>query len=143
MTHPHTRIPVTAAIRVRYALLGLGVGAIWLWQSGTSPWIHGLRILILLIVVPAVAGRLARMIGRRRGRDVRGGLSLGRLVAFKAALALVAVAATVLLAGRVPGLDWYVAAWLALMIAFVGPAAHHTLLSRKPPQLPQTAKESS
>lgn len=126
------RPAVRPAIRARYCLLGLIVAGMWLWSSGQPLWLHALRILAILLVVPAVAGRVVAAAARRRGTDPGQMISVARLVAFKDALVLVAGAATLLLRNHVAHLDLWVAAWLALMLAFGGPAIHHRLLKGPP-----------
>lgn len=128
----HQSRPVGAAARVRYCLLGLLVAGMWLWSSGQPLWLHALRILAILLVVPAVAGSVVAAVARRRGRDPGEMISVARLVAFKAVLVVVAGAATLLLRAHVAHLDLWVAAWLALMLAFGGPAIHQRLLKGAP-----------
>jgi hypothetical protein len=129
MTGQRARIPVGAAMRVRYAVLGLVVGGLWLRSSGTPAWEHGLRVLVIMMVVPPTLGRLAAAAARRRGRTPMAGISLVRLLMFKGTLTVIAMAVSIVADGRIPHLDLYVAVWLALMLAFGGPALHHHLLT--------------
>jgi hypothetical protein len=114
--------------RIRYVLLGLVVGGIWLLNSDQPLWLHALRMLAILLVVPAVAGRLLAAAARRRGQEMAETISIGRLVAIKFGLVIVALVVTGLLGDRVADLDLYVAASLALTLALGGPAIHHRLL---------------
>lgn len=116
------------AVRISYAALGLIAGALWLLGSGDPLWLHALRVLAIVLVVPAVASRLAAAVARRRGQQKTETLSVGRLVAIKAGLVIVAIAVTGLLGSRVAHLDLYLAAWLALTVAVGGPVIHHRLL---------------
>ena len=116
------------AVRISYAALGLIAGGLWLLGSGDPLWLHALRVLAIVLVVPAVASRLAAAVARRRGQQKTETLSVGRLVAIKAGLVIVAIAVTGLLGSRVAHLDLYLAAWLALMVAVGGPVIHHRLL---------------
>jgi LmeA-like phospholipid-binding len=116
------------AVRIGYAALGLIAGGLWLLGSGDPLWLHALRVLAIVLVVPAVASRLAAAAARRRGQQQTETLSVGRLVAIKAGLVIVAIAVTGLLGSRVAHLDLYLAAWLALMVAVGGPVIHHRLL---------------
>ena len=115
------------AVRIRYAALGLIAGGLWLWGSGDPLWLHALRLLAIVLVVPALASGLNTAVARRRGKDRTETISIGLLVAIKAGLVIVAITVTGLLGSRVPHLDLYVAAWLALMLALGGPAIHHHL----------------
>ena len=132
MSEHRSRPAVRPAVRARYCLLGLLAAGMWLWSSGQPLWLHALRILAILLVAPAVAGRVTAAAARRRGTDPGEMISVARLVAFKAALVVVAGAATLLLRAHVARLDLWVAAWLALMLAFGGPAIHHRLLKGPP-----------
>lgn len=116
------------AVRIGYAALGLIAGGLWLLGSGDPLWLHALRVLAIVLVVPAVASRLAAAAARRRGQQKTETLSVGRLVAIKAGLVIVAIAVTGLLGSRVAHLDLYLAAWLALTVAVGGPVIHHRLL---------------
>ena len=116
------------AVRIGYAALGLIAGGLWLLGSGDPLWLHALRVLAIVLVVPAVASRLAAEVARRRGQQKTETLSVGRLVAIKAGLVIVAIAVTGLLGSRVAHLDLYLAAWLALMVAVGGPVIHYRLL---------------
>ena len=116
------------AVRISYAALGLIAGGLWLLGSGDPLWLHALRVLAIVLVVPAVASRLAAAVARRRGQQKTETLSVGRLVAIKAGLVIVAIAVTGLLGSRVAHLDLYLAAWLALTAAVGGPVIHHRLL---------------
>ena len=113
-------------------MLGLIAGAVWLSSSGQPAWMHALRIGAVLLIVPAVAQRLVGAIARRHGRGGREMVSVRRLVAAKAVLIVLALAATMALQGHVAGLDWYVAGWLALTITFGAPVIHHRLLTGAP-----------
>jgi hypothetical protein len=116
------------AVRISYAALGLIAGGLWLLGSGDPLWLHALRVLAIVLVVPAVASRLVAAVARRRGQQKTETLSVGRLVAVKAGLVIVAIAVTGLLGSRVAHLDLYLAAWLALTVAVGGPVIHHRLL---------------
>ncbi len=116
------------AVRIRYAMLGLIAGGLWLWGSGDPMWLHALRMLAIVLIVPALANRLNAAVARHRGKERTETISSGRLVAIKAGLVVVAIAVTALLGSRVAHLDLYLAAWLALMLALGGPAIHHRLL---------------
>ena len=126
---------MTAAMRLGYAVLGLIAGALWLWNAGQPAWLHALRMLAILLIVPAAAQRMVTAIARRRGRSRRETVSVRRLVAAKSVLIIIAMTATILLKGHVASLSVYVAGWLALAIAFGGPAVHHHLLAEAPARL--------
>jgi Kef-type K+ transport system membrane component KefB len=113
---------------MRYAVLGLIAGGLWLWGSGDPLWLHALRMLAIVLIIPALASRLNAAVARRHGKQRTETISVGRLVAIKAGLVIVALAVTALLGSRLAHLDLYVAAWLALTLALGGPAIHHRLL---------------
>ncbi|MGW7530009.1 hypothetical protein [Streptomyces sp. NPDC054783] len=129
MKDHRARPAVDTATRVRYSVFGLIVGGLWLWHAGDSAWEHGLRLLVLMMVVPPTLGGLRTVIARRRGRKTANEISLVRLLAFKGTLALTAVAVSLIADGRIPCLDVYMAVWLALALALGGPALHHRLLT--------------
>ena len=101
------------AARMRYAVLGLITGGLWLWGGGDPLWLHTLRMLAIVLVVPALASQLNAAVAQRHGKQRTETISIGRLVAIKAGLVIVALAVTALLGSRVAHLDRYVAAWLA------------------------------
>jgi hypothetical protein len=113
---------------MRYAVLGLIAGGLWLWGSGDPLWLHALRMLAIVLIIPALASRLNAAVARRHGKQRTETISVGRLVAIKAGLVIVALAVTALLGSRLAHLDLYVAAWLALTLALGGPAIHRRLL---------------
>jgi hypothetical protein len=43
------------AVRISYAALGLIAGGLWLLGSGDPLWLHALRVLAIVLVVPAGA----------------------------------------------------------------------------------------
>jgi hypothetical protein len=118
------------AIRVRYTVLGLVLGGLWLWGGSDPLWEHVVRTSALLLVVPPVASRILRAVARRRGRPRT--VSVIRLVTAKSLVIAVAVIVTALVGDRVAHLDVYVAVWMALMLALGGPAIHHRLLIKTP-----------
>jgi len=123
---------VTPATRLGYAALGLIAGSLWLWNAGQPVWLHAVRMLAILLIVPAVAQRLIAVIARHRGHSKRQTASVRRLVAAKGVLIIIAMTATILLEGHVASLPVYVAGWLALTIGLGGPAVHHRLLAGAP-----------
>ncbi len=129
MNDQATRPGPSPAVRIRYAALGLLAGGLWLWGSGDPLWLHALRMLAIVLVVPALAGLLTAAVARRRGLERTETISVGPLVTVKAGLVIIAIAVTALLGSRVPHLDLYLAAWLTLMLALGGPAIHHRLLT--------------
>jgi hypothetical protein len=118
------------AVRIRYALLGVAAGGLWLWGAGSPLWEHAVRTLAILLVVPALVGRIAGAVARRRGHTQT--VSVGRLVAAKVALVFIAIVVTEAAGHRVAHLDLYLAAWLALIPAVGGPLIHHRLLIEVP-----------
>jgi hypothetical protein len=117
-------------MRVRYTAVGLIVGAIWLSSSNQPLWVHAVRTLAILLVVPAVLTPLIAAIRRRRQATTQT-ISILRFVSVKAGLVMIALVVTELLRARVTNLDLYLAAWLALTLALGGPAIHHRFLLRR------------
>jgi hypothetical protein len=118
------------AVRLRYALLGLAVGGIWLWGGSSPLWLHALRTAVVLLTLPVAGGRIADSVARRTGRART--FSVRRLATAKAVLILIAIAVTATAGNRVAHLDLYIAAWMAITLAVGGPAVHHRLLIRAP-----------
>jgi hypothetical protein len=131
-------------VRVRYTAVGLIVAGIWLSSSDQPLWVHALRTLAILLVAPAVLTPLIAAIRRHRQATTET-ISILRFVSVKAGLIMVAITIDELLRHRIPDLDLYIAAWLALTLALGGPAIHHRLLvkaadgSRRPQRGAPTA----
>lgn len=49
----------SALIRAGYVVAGLKIGALWMAQGDSSPWVHALRLLILMAKVTLVALAMA------------------------------------------------------------------------------------
>jgi hypothetical protein len=114
-------------VRVRYTAVGLIVAGIWLSSSNQPLWVHAVRTLTILLIVPAVLTPLIAATRRRRQATTET-ISILRFVSVKAALVMIALTVDELLRHRIPDLDLYIAAWLALTLALGGPAIHHRLL---------------
>ncbi|MFI6347820.1 hypothetical protein [Streptomyces sp. NPDC050560] len=116
------------AVRRIYLIVGLVMGALWVWHKGEPLWEHALKLLVLLFVVaPLVLGRM-----RRKHPPVPGQLTLAypRLVVAKLVLLVVTLAASALLRDKVDNADLVVAVGMAVVIAVGGPLIHPRLLVR-------------
>ena len=138
-------VPSAWAVRLRYLVIGLVLGAAWSWNSALPPWSHALRLGLLLLVVPPLF-LLARRTwaSRRPGFDPTASTAhLRGWVAAKLVLVVVALALQVLLerwltptvAVDVVGL------LLVATVAVAGPLVHERLVAgwRRPAGTPVTA----
>ncbi|MET8878202.1 hypothetical protein [Nocardia sp. NPDC004604] len=108
-----------------YVLAGVTVGLLWVLQTGPL-WEHGLRLGVVLLVVPTAAHLIRRRWTASKPITVPR-LSLPRLSAAKAALVAAAMIATWLLEPMLPEVRRLVGLALALTIAVGGPLLHRHL----------------
>ncbi|MCX4919041.1 hypothetical protein [Streptomyces sp. NBC_00687] len=118
----------TAALFVRYLLLGLLMGALWAYQHDASLWEHAVRLLGLLLIVPPLLHRAQARRRRRLGQEDRPRLSLVRLSLGKVGIVACALLAAWLLEDRVAGADHWIAGGLTVVVAVGGPLLHPRLI---------------
>jgi hypothetical protein len=86
---PGTRAGLSRALRIRYAILGVVLAALWVGRSGEPAWEHALRtVLVLLTIRP-----LLRVTLRYRLRELRSQASASRQVMWLIAIRLAMVGA--------------------------------------------------
>ncbi|WP_141564298.1 hypothetical protein [Mycolicibacterium palauense] len=126
MTDLWRRIPRTLLIRLAYLVVGLKFGSLWLVQGEGSPWIHALRLVVLMAVVMTVA-EVVRRWAARRGRRVNHH-ALGRFLLAKLGVVALAVAAGLLLQDWLANANVWVGLGLAVVVAVAGPLIHPWLV---------------
>jgi hypothetical protein len=57
-----TVLGVDVAIWIRFVIIGMLLGGTWVWNENQPPWIHAVRILVLVVIV----GPLIRLFRQRR-----------------------------------------------------------------------------
>ena len=123
---------VSTSIRRRYLVAGLVIGTLWLVHGGQSPWMHALRLLVLMGIVMAVAA-LVRRLAAARGRRLPHH-PIGRFLAAKIAmLGLALFVATAF--DWLPYTDVWIAFGLAVAVLALGPRMHPWLM-RRPAAIP-------
>lgn len=114
---------------VRYALAGLILGATWVWHENQSPWIHAIRVAIVLLFVGPVIRWVQRRYATRGGRHPPGGMRIRGWMVAKLALVILAIGLELLLrqslshnaAAEITGLC------LGVAVAVCGPLLHRWL----------------
>lgn len=98
-------------------------------QGDSSPWVHALRLLILMAVVMAVAA-LVRHWAALRGRKVAHH-AIGRFLLAKVTLVALAMAAGLALDTSISHADAWVSVGLAAVVALGGPIIHPWLVKTR------------
>ncbi|HEY3997780.1 MAG TPA: hypothetical protein VGO93_02865, partial [Candidatus Xenobia bacterium] len=133
---------IELTVWVRYAVIGLILGGTWVWQESEAPWIHAIRVVVLLVVVAPVIRRVRQRYGKRAGRQLGGGVYLRGWIMAKLVLVVLAFGLELLLE------QWLspnaaaeiVALCLGVTVAIAGPLLHERLVAgwRRPcPAAPQ------
>jgi len=118
---------------LRYLVVGLVIGALWIAHSDEPVWAHAARTLAVLVAVPVLAAPVLawwrRRAASRGAPDDAPRLSLVRFVAAKALLVAVALGVDLLLSLWSPvAADVVVALGLVGAVAVLGPQYHHLLV---------------
>jgi hypothetical protein len=134
MDTEHRQQRIHRLITIRYVAAGLFLGGVWIWRSGTPPWEHALRLLVVLLVVaPAFRWLRLRLIRRS-------GMPAGPMFPIR-----IWVVAKIVLLGVALAVDWLlekvmtrasaglvVGAFIAVTVAVGGPVLHRKVL--RPPR---------
>ena len=137
---------IELTVWVRYVVIGLILGGTWVWQENEAPWIHAIRVVVLLVFVAPVIRRIRRRYGKRAGRQLAGGVRLRGWIAAKLVLVVLALGLELLLE------QWLsrnaaaeiVALCLSVTVAIAGPLLHERMVAgwRRPhPPAPRSAVE--
>ena len=126
-------VPSGWAVRLRYLVVGLVLGAAWSWNTGLPPWSHALRLGLLILVVPPLF-LLARRTwaSRRPGFDpTASSAHLRGWVVAKLVLVVAALALQVLLERWLSptGAADVVGLVLVVTVASAGPLVHERLVT--------------
>jgi uncharacterized membrane protein len=124
---------VPTLLWVRYALLGLLLGGTWVLDAGEAPWLHAIRVAVLLLLVGPALRLARRRFGRHPGRTLPGGRVVHEWLVAKLVLVVVAVGVELLLgiwlsrqtAAEIVGL------LLALSVFIGGPLLLERIVSRR------------
>ena len=139
-----SRLSPAVRVRLRFLVAGLGIGWIWIRQSGEPLWEHAVRPAILVLIVVPVISALRRRVRRARNLPPPRHLRISRLLAAKLALIAGALGATVLVGMWTSHADTYVALGLVVVVAVVGPILlpHFVGAKYDPPEAPGGADSS-
>lgn len=122
---------IQMTVWVRYSVIGLILGGTWVWRENEAPWVHAIRVVILLVLVAPVIRRVRRRLEKRSGRRLGGEVRLRGWVAAKLVLVALALGLEFLLeqwlsrhaAAEVVGLC------LGVTVAVAGPLLHEQLVA--------------
>jgi uncharacterized membrane protein len=133
---PAARRPTVIAgvdldIWLRYSVIGAVFGVAWLWNTGVAPWLHALRLVVLVLVLAPLATWFRRRRAARSGHadPMQASAHVRGWVVAKVALVVVALAIEVLLGTWVSRSTSaaVVAVLLLLTVAVAGPLVHNWL----------------
>jgi hypothetical protein len=114
---------------VRYALAGLILGATWVWHENQSPWIHAIRVAIVLLFVGPVIRWVQQRYATRAGRHLPGRIRMRGWIVAKLVLVILAIGLELLL--RQPlshnAAAEMTALSLGVAVAVCGPPLHRWL----------------
>jgi uncharacterized membrane protein len=124
-------VGIELTVWARYLVMGLFLGATWVWHENESPWIHALRVVILVVLVAPVIRWVRQRYGNHPGRGMRSGVRLRGWLVAKLVLVVLAVGVELLLE------EWLsrsaaaeiVALGLSVTVAVAGPLLHERLMT--------------
>jgi hypothetical protein len=124
---------IESTVWVRYLVVGLILGAAWVWQEGESPWAHALRVAILLVFVAPVVRWVRQRYATKRGRGPGIGVPVRGWLLAKLVLVSIALAIEVLLEQwlSLSAATEIAALCLAVTVAVAGPLLHGWLMARE------------
>jgi hypothetical protein len=122
---------IDLTVWVRYIVIGLILGGTWVWQENEAPWIHAIRLVVLLVLIAPVIRQVRRRYGQRAGRELGGGVRLRGWITAKLVLVVLALGLELLLE------QWMspnaaaeiVALCLGITVAVAGPLLHERLVA--------------
>jgi pimeloyl-ACP methyl ester carboxylesterase len=122
---------IELTVWARYLVMGFILGATWVWHENESPWIHALRVVIVVVLVAPVIRwvrqRYAKHPGRGRGARVRlRGWLLAKLVLVVTALGIELLLEKWLSLSAAAEIA---ALWLGVTVAVAGPLLHERLMA--------------
>jgi hypothetical protein len=120
-------VPLT--LWVRYAVAGLILGTTWVWHENQSPWVHAIRVAIVLLLVGPVLRFVRRRYAPRSGHNVAQPVHVRGWLVAKLVLIFLAIGLEILLR------QWLshnvaaevVALCLGVAVALCGPLLHRWL----------------
>ncbi|MEU6586897.1 hypothetical protein [Nocardia sp. NPDC046763] len=118
---------------VGYLLAGVVVGLLWVVQTGPL-WEHGLRMAVVLLVVPTAVHLIRRRWAAGKPATVHR-ISLPRIAVAKAVLVIAALTVTWLFEPSLPRIHYLGGLALTVTIAAGGPLLHRHLLTA--PSVPE------
>jgi arylsulfatase len=134
---------IELTVWVRYTVIGLVLGGTWVWQENEAPWIHAIRVVVLLVLVAPVIRRIRRRYGKRADRERAGEVHLRGWIEVKLVLVVLALGLELLLEqwlSRNAAAE-FVALCLSVTVAIAGPLLHERLVAgwRRPhPRAPRS-----
>jgi hypothetical protein len=132
---------IELTVWVRYVVTGLILSGTWVWQENEAPWIHAIRVVVLLVFVAPVIRWMRRRYGKRKGQQLAGGVPVRGWIAAKLVLVMLALGLELLLEQWMSrdGAAEVVALCLGVTVAIAGPLLHERLVAgwrRSRPRLP-------
>jgi hypothetical protein len=134
---------IELTVWVRYIVIGLILGGTWVWQENEAPWIHAIRVVVLLVFVAPVIRRIRRCYGKRADREHAWEVRLRGWIEAKLVLVVLALGLELLLEqwlSRSAAAE-IVALCLSVTVAIAGPLLHERLVGgwRRPhPRVPRS-----
>jgi hypothetical protein len=130
---------------VRYGLAGLILGATWVWHENQSPWIHAIRVAIVLLFVGPIIRWVQRRYAARAGRHLPGGMRIRGWMVAKLVLVVLAIGLELLLRQSLShnAAAEITALCLGVAVAVCGPLLHRRLTGgwRRPQPLPPVERQ--
>jgi uncharacterized membrane protein len=119
--------------QLRYGMAGLILGLVWGIRSNSSPWLHALRLLVVLVVAAPLLHWLRARRAERRGTPAGVQFPIRVWIAAKLVLLAVALGLQWLLERSMSreGAGWLVAAFIFVVVALGGPVMHRAVLRRR------------
>lgn len=115
-------LPGSPKVRIGYLFAGVVIGALWVNQGGTPLWEHAARLLGLMAIVMTVTTVRARLRNRPPKHPI------GRFLAAKVGVVVLAVLAALLIGGRIDNEDMWIGLGLFVLVAVFGPILHPWLI---------------
>lgn len=117
--HVSQRTPAPGGIRRVYALVGIVLAFMWVGETTEPAWAHGLRTVVLLLILPPLLLPANRRLTAAFHTSARPGPALARLIAVRVLIVTAALAANALLGHLLDPHSGHALRALAVRVLFV------------------------